>query len=63
MKKSFTIFLEADVSKMTEDYKSRHKIGPGSRVASDFMTERIVILFPDDFMDFARGFEMERRVS
>jgi len=47
---------------MTEDYKRIQKIGPGSQVPSDFMTERIVILFPDNFIDFAKVFEEERKV-
>ena len=32
-------------------------------MASDFMTEKFVILFPEHFADFAKVFEKERVVS
>ena len=54
---------EADISKITDNYKKSQKIGPGAQMASDFMTEKFVILFPENFADFAKVFEKERVVS
>ncbi len=54
--------LGPDVSEALNRYRREQGIGPQARMSSDFMTDRIVLLFPASLAEFAKQFEEERQV-
>lgn len=59
----FSFFLVPQNSEIFEKYKQVQKIGPfyaERNRNSDFMTEKIVILFPEDLIDYSEKFKKAR---